>query len=62
MNPMIVVEYTEQEANQLMNLLDIAGRNGGIQFFGIAHNLALKLQAAANVEAEDEEEDGEETI
>lgn len=48
------LELTEQEANQLVNLLDVAVKAGGLQAASPALALVIKLQNASKQTQEDE--------
>ena len=47
------LELTIDEANQLLSLMDLAVKAGGLQVSAVALPLAQKLQAAANAPPEE---------
>ena len=52
---MITLKLTEEEAQQLVSLLDAAVRGAGMQAAGTAVLIFDKLQAAANTKEENDD-------
>jgi hypothetical protein len=46
----MTIELTQQEAQQLIGLLDLATKSGGLQVAQAALPLAIKVQAALDAE------------
>lgn len=52
----MIVELTNQEAQQLIGLLDLATKSGGLQVAQAALPIAVKVQAALDAETSGEKE------
>lgn len=50
------IELTPQEAQQLLGLLDLATKSGGLQVAQAALPIAIKVQAALDTETQGEQE------
>ena len=50
------VEFTQQEAQQLIGLLDLATKSGGLQVAQAALPIAIKVQSALNAETQGDQE------
>jgi hypothetical protein len=49
----MTIELTQQEAQQLIGLLDLATKSGGLQVAQAALPLAIKVQAALDAETKE---------
>jgi hypothetical protein len=49
----MTIELTQQEAQQLIGLLDLATKSGGLQVAQAALPLAVKVQAALDAETKE---------
>lgn len=50
------LEFTQQEAKQLIGLLDLATKSGGLQVAQAALPIAIKVQAALDTETQGDQE------
>lgn len=52
----MIIELTNQEAQHLIGLLDLATKSGGLQVAQAALPIAVKVQAALDAETQGEKE------